>query len=209
MSRLEHYHQYREQGRALHAEIIDAFLDRNTIDETARTLGCLDEEGTVVYETDDEQNVHVDFFLYEYREDGQTPLERYLEEEGADAALEGELLDAMIDAETSLFRVTETDPDAATLALEDVLGDRADLELTDESFSQTVRPDTLLFLRPLELEGLTMTSGLSFSFDSAVEDHLLTVFERVLENTTRPESVSRFVTFHRLNRKYGLAARYV
>ena len=81
--------------------------------------------------------------------------------------------------------------------------------MTDERFSQTASPDTLLFLRPLELEDLTMTSGLSFSFDSEVEDHLLTVSERVLEHTTRPESVNRFVTFHKLNRKYGLATRYV
>lgn len=204
MDRLEYYRRYREQGRELHSKIFDAYLDSAIINETAQLLGFEGEADTVVYDTEEAQSVHMDFILHEYRQNGTTLIERYRDTEDGDSELERDLLDAMVQSETSLFRVTETDPPASRVVIEDILNDEAGIELTDRNFSQTATTDILLFLRLVRFEDLTMTSGLSFAFQSDGEDHLLTVYERVLEKTTRPESVSRFITFHRLNRKYGL-----
>ena len=109
MSRLERYHQYRAQGRALHSKLLDASLDRDTIDETARVLDLLGEDDTVVYETDAEQNAHMDFVLYEHPQDDQTPVDRFHADENGDSELEHDLLDAMI-ASTP----TRTQPDSSS-----------------------------------------------------------------------------------------------
>ena len=202
MNQLERYQRYREQGRELHSKIFDAYLDRDIIDETAQLLD-LDREGDVLmYETEEEQSVHMDFILHEYRQNGITLVERYRETNAADSELEREMLDALIHSKTSLFRVTSVDPSQSHVVLEDLLNDE-DIELTDQNFSRTASPDVLLFLRLVCFDDLAMTSGLSFAFPSDLEDHLLTVYNRVLEKTTRPPSMSRFIAFHKLNRKYG------
>ncbi|MHC3439371.1 hypothetical protein ACYJ1Y_15100 [Natrialbaceae archaeon A-gly3] len=204
MSYLERYQRYREQGRKLHSKIFDAYLDRDVIDETAQLLD-LDRDGDdLLYDTEEEQSVHMDFILHEYRQNGTTFLERYRDETGGDSELEQELLDALVRAETSLFRVTEINASASQVVLEDVFNGEDGIELTDRNFSQTAEPDVLLFLRLVRLEDLTMTSGLSFAFRPSAEEHLISVYNQVLEQTSRPESMSRFITFHKLNRKYGL-----
>lgn len=209
MSNLKRYQQYREQGRELHSKIFDAYLDRDVIDETSQLLN-LDRDGDdLLYDTEEEQSVHMDFILHEYRQNGTTFVERYRDEKGGDSELERELLDALVRAETSLFRVTEVDPSASRVVLKDVLNDEAGIELTDRNFSRTAEPDLLLFLRLVRLGDLTMTSGLSFAFRPSTKDHLIMVYERVLERTDRPESMSRFITFHKLNRKYGLDVHQV
>jgi len=204
VSHLERYQRYREQGRELHSKIFDAYLDRDVIDETAQLLN-LDRDGDdLLYDTEEEQSVHMDFILHEYRQNGTTFVERYRDETGDDSELEQELLDALVRAETSLFRVTEIDASASQVVLKDVLNGEDGIKLTDRNFSQTAEPDVLLFLRLVRLEDLTMTSGLSFAFRPSAEEHLISVYNQVLEQTSRPESMSRFITFHKLNRKYGL-----
>ncbi|ELY62734.1 hypothetical protein C492_07520 [Natronococcus jeotgali DSM 18795] len=209
MSHLERYQRFREQGRELHSKIFDVYLDRDIIDETSQLLD-LDRDGdALLYDTEEEQSVHMDFILHEYHQNGTTFVERYRDEEGGDSELERELLDAMVRAETSLFRVTEIDSSASQVVLEDVLGDETGIELTDRNFSRTAPPDILLFLRLVRLEDITMTSGLSFAFRPSTEEHLVSVYDQVLERTNRPESMSRFIIFHKLNRKYGLDVHQV
>lgn len=207
MDRLERYEQYRDVGQQLHTKLADRYLDRERIMDTASILRIETDGDDIEYATELEFMAHLEYLLYEYPIDGQAAIERYRSTVGGETPIEEALLSAMSDSRTSLFRVQETDPADGTVKVADLLEDVPDIKLIDRRFAESASPDLSVFLRMLQLDDLAMTSGLVFGFPAGEEAELASVYEEVLERTSRPDAQARFVTFYRLYRERGVETR--
>jgi hypothetical protein len=210
VSRLDTYRQYRDVGQDLNTDIFRTELNHDETMDSAAVLG-IDTDGNEIHSDNEEQAVtHMDFALNDYRIDGQTAVERYRDAQAWDSEVERDILDQLVQAETSLFKITSVDPKESQLVLADLLNGGEEIELTDINYSKSATPGILLFFRLVPHEQFNMTSGVSMPFPSQVEDHLLSVLEQVDEKfTSRHGDVIRFRTFFEMYRKYGYNATYV
>jgi hypothetical protein len=80
--------------------------------------------------------------------------------------------------------------------------------LIDLKLSQTASPDSLIFLRPVSLPEIVITSGFLLPFQAETKDHLLEVHQKVMNKTdSRPESARRFYIFYQMHEKYGIPSQ--
>jgi len=103
---LARYRQPRAVQRELHHIVMD-WLPKNALEECGKRLGIY-REGTLVFNSEDETSVLMDYCIYDYRWDGQNVIERY----AAQASIEPNsderiILDAMMRARYSLFGIAE------------------------------------------------------------------------------------------------------
>lgn len=209
--RLERYRRYREVGRELNTKILRECIDREAVLESARLLGIERDGDALLYDDQAEMTVHNEFLLNEYRQDDQTAVEAYYDRARWDSETEQTILEALLEAETSLFKVTAIDDTDKQLLVTDLLtDDDTELRVTDVNLSETADSGVLLFFRPIQYDELTMTSGVSFPFPEDEEDRLLRDYgHRTDHIDSHPESVQRFVAFFDLYRDYGIHIQYL
>lgn len=209
MSDIDQYKTYREVGTELNSEIIDAYSDRELIVDTAEELGIEFDGLNLQYEFESQMPVHFEFALYEYRRDGTTAAEQYLEAERPETETERQILEATVDAEPSLFEVEAVDESDARLVVADRLDDSEELAVVDVNLSRTAEPGVLLFFRPVQYEAFTTTSGVSLPFPGEAETPILDEHsQRVDPDDPRATSRQRFVAFHDLYRDHGIHIQY-
>jgi len=204
MDRLEQYREFREAGKRLNARMLEDAVAPEAIRAAAEQLGIAAGDQPLVYDRPIDMTAHQEYLLHEHRTDGRTAVERFRAGEAWESSVERDVLDAMDRSVTSLFRVSTVEASAGRLVLADLLSDVDDIELTDLGLSQTAEPGSLLFFRRIPFDGVTMTAGTIFPFSGSYADHLQTVYDRVSDRVpSRPASVTRFVSFYKLHRKYG------
>jgi len=208
MSFMERYKRIRQAGLELNQKMLDFFLTMELIDDSARLLDVL-QDGTLAFDREEEMSVFADFILHEYRWNGRKAVEIYREEIGGEDEVEEEILASFPSAYTSLFKVVAVSGN--TIFLKDLLGDEEKfIELTDIYFSKTATPGSLIFTRIVPFKDFNITSGVSFLF----KDHLLNLLIREYRKMrrkikTESTSMKRFISFFRLNRKYGEEIMYI
>ena len=209
------YRRYRVDGRALNHKIIDATLDKAATQFAARALGMMGRDNMMVFDSEDETSVLMDCALYEYKVRGKNAVERYQEEIGGETEIERELLAAMVASSTSLFRVESVSRKTYSLNLGDLVNEGRIITLMDINFSQHVKPDYLLFLRPVTLENFSMTSGIAFIFPGHMEDELLKRWRgpqsrgsRRRRRRAQPTFATRYATFFKLSKRKGIEVMY-
>jgi hypothetical protein len=152
--------------------------------------------------------------LYEYKTQGKNAVERYQQEIGGETKIERELLAAMVASSTSLFRVESISRKTYSLTLCDLVNKGRAITLMDINFSQTVKPNYLLFIRPITLENFSMTSGIAFTFPSGMESVLAKRWKRPQSHGShrqrRGQSISlkRYATFFKLSKRKGIEVMY-
>jgi hypothetical protein len=211
MDRIEQYEKYHEPAKRLNTKLLDTRTDDELM-EAARFLGMIveqDDEQFLHHESELEMSVHADFSIHEIKRDEKTGVERYYEAEQWESQIEKTILEALRESYTSLFEITSVDGEEDLLVLEDVLGvSESPLELTDIGLSRSAQPGALIFLRPVQYEEVTTTSGFIFPFEAETYDHLIEVYEQTMRKTgskedPKPESARRFYVFYRLHQQYG------
>ena len=209
MSDLNQYKTYREIGTQLNSDILDAYSDRELIVETASELDIGFDGLNLAYEFESQMPAHFEFALYEYRRDGTTAAERYLEAERWGSETEREILEATIDADPSLFEVESVSESGPRLTVADLLSDRENRTLLDVNLSRTAEPGVVLFFRPVQYDEFTTTSGVSFPFPGEEKERLLDEDDRRVEpDESKAVSRQRFVAFHDLYRDHGIYIQY-
>lgn len=209
MSYRDQYETYREVGQQLNSKLLDAYSDQELILNSAESLG-IDHDGThIFYDFESDMTVHYEFMLYEYRRDGLTAAEHYHNEGHWDTEIERTVLEATINADTSLFEIDAVDATDNRIVVADILNDGEEVSIVDINLSQTAKPGVLLFFRPVRYEEFTITSGVSLPFPGEHKDHLQTEYEdRVNSADSQSTSLQRFVTFYDLYRDYGIHMQY-
>ena len=207
MNFMERYKKIRQAGLELNHKMLDLFVTREVIDDSARLLGIL-QGGTLAFDREEEMSVFADFVLHEYRLNGRKAVERYREEIGGEDEVEEEILASLPLAHTSLFKVVAVSGN--TIFLKDLLGDEEKfIELTEISFSRTATPGSLIFTRIVPFKDFNITSGVSFVFQGRLLNLLIRKYRKMRRKiNTESSSMKRFISFFRLNRKYGEEIMY-
>lgn len=205
--RIERYKECRNKGQELNSKLLDRLNDDELM-EAGRFLGMTDDAGgeeVLYHEGELDMAVQSDFAINEIETDGTTAIERFYEAEQWESPIEKEIIEALRESYTSLFEVEAVYPDERLLVLHDVLGQGESLiELTDIKLSETAHSDALIFLRPVRLIEMTMTSGFILPFEAEYKEHLVSVNRKVMNRTkSRPESANRFYVFYQMYQKYG------
>lgn len=208
MNLTEKYKTYRSVGRELNNKIAATYAKRRVLLKSAKLLGIV-KRGVLVFDSEDEMDVLMDFALNEYRVNNQNAVELYRRQTGLENEIEEEILDALVSSYTSLFKITSVSKRQHLLVLSDLLNRREDIELIDIGFSRTAIPGLLLFLRVVHCKDFNMSSGIAFVFPGDLEDYLLGRYKRLRGRAkSRQNSIKRFVSFYKLSKTDGIEVRY-
>jgi len=206
------YRRYRKDGMALNHKIMDAILDEAALTYASRALGMMGRDRTLVLDDESDFSVLMDYALYEYRPQGKNAVERYREEIGGANQIERELLDTMVVSSTSLFKILSVSKKTYTIHLGDLVNEERTVALMDINFSQGIKPDRLLFIRPVTFENWSMTSGMVLLFPGDMEDELLKQWHRPQRRrkgrARRNDQARRYETIFKLSRRRGVRVRY-
>ena len=157
------YRQLRAAMRELHSELM-GMVPKDTFTECGQKLGFL-VDGTLVFETEDEMSVLMDYCLYDAWSGQHNAVTRFLAKQpyaaGTDQAL---LLDAMSRARYSLFQV-ESVAEGLGVNCRDILrGDGG--TIVDEGLGNTAIPGVIVAGRLVVLPEWSMTTGATLAIDA-------------------------------------------
>lgn len=205
MDHLTQYRTYRREGKDLNIRLINTCLTEEAAQKSSRFLrGGRGDDDVNVFDEETLGDLRKDFALNDIQVDGTTAVESFYEQELWESDLEKKIAKALMQSETSLFRVMSVHEEVGRLDIEDVLNDEARIGLTDIGLSQTVEPGVLLFCRLIRFEDVNMTSGVAFPFSGEREDDLIPVYEELRkELDAHPESMVRFVSFYKMYKRFG------
>jgi hypothetical protein len=192
---LRRYRRVRATMRDLHSELLDS-LPRDTFTECAEKLGFM-VDGTLVFESEDESAVLMDYCLYDGWSGQHNAITRFLARQpyatGSDEML---LLGAMSEARYSLFQV-ESVTEGLGVSCRDLLrGDGG--SIVDVGLGNTAVPGVILACRLVVLPELSMTTGATLPIDadtlmdikSVLEDGPQAIGQVDFNNLTRQEQAS-------------------
>jgi hypothetical protein len=208
MTIIEKYKEYRKIGRELNQKIMNECLDRNTLIKSARLLGIARGE-TLVFESEDETSVLMDFALHDYRVNKQNIIEIYREKIGWENEVDKEILDAFISSYTSLFKIISISEAENSLILSDLLNEKDNIKLIDIALSKTAIPGLLVFIRLIPFKDFNMSTGISFAFPADSENYILKRY-KILSRKVKSgsDSIKRFISFYKLSKTQGIEVRY-
>jgi len=208
MTLIEKYKTYRKIGKELIHKIMSACLECDVLMKSARLLGIARGD-VLVFDSEGETNVLIDFTLNEYRVNNKNTIEIYREKIGWQNEIEKEMLNALLSSYTSLFKITSIFEAENTLLLNDILNKKDNIKLIDIGFSKTAIPGLLLFIRLVSFKDFNMTSGVSFVFHGDLEEYLLRRYKKLSKKVkSDSDSIKRFISFFRLNKTNGIEVRY-
>jgi len=199
-STVKHYRRYRTVGKILNQKIIDAYVTKEVIEQAARVLGLV-KNRQLVFDSEYEMSVLMDFVLYEVPLRGKTVVQRYQEEKGGSDKVEKELLNAMVAAQTSIFRVEQIWKTKRQLGLQELVGKGRQLILTDIGLSQSIIDKIVVFFRVVEVADIVMTSGMSFAFSNDIEQQLVLRWGKW-------NRAKRYAGYFRLSKSKGISVMH-
>ena len=193
------YRKYREVGKALNHKIIDRYINKEIILQSGKLLYLIKRDTLI---TDDESDITalMDFAINEYQINGKKAVQLYKDKVMLENDIEKEILDALINSYTSLFKIADVKQKDSKLILVDLLNKNKDtIEIIDIGFSQTASPGLLLFLRIVPLADFNVTGGFGFAFNGDLEEYLLNEYKHFVKCVKSPsESIKRYVAFFKL-----------
>ncbi len=180
---LDSYRRFRNVGVHLNNKLVRT-LDKGGLHSGGERLGML-RQGTLVFETEDESSVLMDYCIHNVWIDGRNAVQKYLAESppraGSDEMV---LLRAKEQAYYSLIQVAAAEPGVGVTVI-DVLRHDTNF-LADIGFSHTAAKDDVLATRviPMDDYGFRMTSGAALP----VEPRLWVLLRKALDQAFGPET---------------------
>lgn len=155
---LVRYRRLREVGLVVN-NILVKRLNKDILGEGGRNLGIL-KKGVLVFDSEDETSVLMDYCIHDVRRQGRNVVEQYLTEAPfPPESDEMAFLRAKKDAYYSLFLVEEVEPGVGVL-LRDALRGGTKF-IMDIGFSRSAAPGVVLAARIMSTENISMTTGAS------------------------------------------------
>lgn len=162
---LDLYKRYRAIGRELNRLLLKR-VPKRTLVQSAKKLGFR-KRGILVFDSEDETSVLMDYCIHSYRGMGPTVVERFLAEAPYPPdSDEMTLLKAKAKARYALFTVQDAEPGFGVHG-KDTLRNES-LFLIDVGFSQTATPGTVLATRIVRLPRFAMTAGAALPVASRI-----------------------------------------
>jgi len=200
---LEKYQHIREAAKGYLSPLVSSERHPEADPRTIGKMLGLYRAGKMYFQSETEVSVMMDFSIAERLYGGKSLVDLELESNVALDPDHRSILEAFRSSHTSLFEILDTDSEARSIFLYDLLKDE-DKEIVDINLSRSAGKSKLLFFRLIEFEDFAMTSGVSFVFNSKNKDSLLRRYRTELRSRfVIDKSITRFLIFHRLNRQFG------
>jgi len=198
------YHELRETGKIVNQDIINRFIDQRMLLQSSKLLGLLKNE-QMSYRRESDSYILLDFAIHELKSNGKNAVALYKEKVKQLPPLEAEIIQAMMDSYTSLFKIIGINKRAAKLQLVDLLvGSPSPLTLLDFNLSRSAPEGLLLFTRLLPLGDFHLHAGIGLPFSAALENFLLKEYPRLAHRVKSPSpGIKKYVAFFKLHRRYG------
>lgn len=211
MSLVGKYKTYRKAQVNLNVIIINTCLGPDILIKAARLLGIArgPKGDTIILDDEMHADILMDFAIHECISGSMSVAGAYREKVGRQTVIQQEVLESLLSAYTSLFRIVSIDKSRYIITLHDVLNDKSDLELVDVGFSGTAMPGQLMFTRLIGFKDFSMTSGVSFAFTADKEGYVLNHYKKLARKVdSNNESLKRFVAFYKLSKICGCKTRF-
>lgn len=163
---------------------------------------------TLIFDGEAAQIAFFDFYFHEYRVNGKSLVESVDSVAAGLSPLETEVLAAHWRSSTSFFAMEDVLLRERQISLRDLLNPaRPELRLTDHGLSESaerIGVRLTLFCRVLEVRGVSMTSGFSFSFRPERSPGILEAYRQKMKKVAPDElPPARFVFFFNKYRQFG------
>lgn len=202
------YKKYREVGTRLTEKAMKACLHKDSTKNAAKLLGVL-RGNELLLETEEEGTAFMDFVLNDYQVNQKTIYQTFQTQAESISQDERNVLDALTQSYTSLFKVESISPQTHSLVLTDLLNEKQGIKLFDFGLSESAVPGLLIFIRLVPFQDTNITSGVIFAFVEAKETYLLKQYKyRAKKVKSDSEAIQRFVAFFHLNRSHGMLVGY-
>jgi hypothetical protein len=153
---LPRYQRLREVGRAV-ANALVKTLSKDVMDEGGRALGIL-HQGILVFDSEDEMAILMDYCIHDVRRQGRNAIERYLAESPPPPdSDEMVFLQGLREARYGLFLVEEVERGVGVQARDPVRGDT--FFLVDVGLGTSAVPGLVLATRVTRPDNIPMTTG--------------------------------------------------
>lgn len=185
---ISRYQHLRMVGRNLNSKLVKR-LSKDVLHEGGKRLGILRGD-TLVFGSEDETSVLMDYCLYDVRRNGRNTIEQYLIDSPADPESdEMTCLRAMQHAIYSLF-VVESVERGLGVMVRDLLSNEV-LLVVDMGFGSTAQPGLLFASRLLFHDGFSMTGGAALPVGMLPVDRRDALVKKLLA-ATAPEGDGYF-----------------
>ena len=161
---LDRYKRIREVRFRLNNLLVGT-IPKKTLEDCGRKLGLF-RKGTLVFGSEDEMSVLMDYCLYHSETDGRNLVAKYLEKSPPPADSDEMIaLRAMTEAYYSLFQITEVERGVG-VTVQDLLRDETGF-IVDIGFGNTAQRHLILASRIIPIEGFLTTGGAALPVDPA------------------------------------------
>jgi hypothetical protein len=175
---ISRYKRLRAVGRNLNHKMVER-LSKDVLHEGGKRLAIL-HKGVLVFNSEDESAILMDYCLYDVRRNGRNAVDQYLlDSEPGPESDEMVCLRSMQHAVYSLFIVESVIPGFG-VTVRDLLSDRIIL-IVDMGFGSTAQPGLIFASRLLFHEGFTMTGGAALPVGVPPEDQRQAITEKMAE----------------------------
>jgi hypothetical protein len=207
---LSDYRAIRESGKEIGGDIFKYAVDRNKQDliSAAKLLGFWNGK-MMVFDSEEDSETLMDFMVFEKIGSNLPACKRFQLSNPTLNALQQEHMDGILNNYSSLFEIKSIDSVGNTLVLEDLLdpGKKKYL-LMDVGMSNTTQAGFVLFTRLIHIRDINMTSGVSFGFEQAYKENLLSAFSFAsFKKRRKLTSTEIYLLFHDKKQQFGVETR--
>jgi SEC-C motif len=179
---LDRYKRIREVRFRLNNLLVGT-IPKKTLEDCGRKLGLFD-KGTLVFGSEDEMSVLMDYCLYYPEPDGRNLVTKYLEKSPPPADSDELIaLRAMTQAYYSLFQITDVERGIGVI-VQDLLRDETGF-IMDIGFGNTALRDCMVATRIVPVEDFLTTGGAGLPVDSAAARR---IFNELMRMKQTPET---------------------
>jgi hypothetical protein len=177
------YRRVRQVGVQLNHKLV-ASLNKEIIETAGKRLGIF-KNGTLVFDSEDEVSVLMDYAIHNMRVDGQNAVERYLDKSPPPDSAEMAFLKTLLEAYYSIFQVVKSEPGVG-VSVRDLLRRDDDTFIADVGFSFSAPKNNVLATRviPLEEPRIFMTGGAALPVSSATLSRIMNSLNRTFGEAT-------------------------
>jgi hypothetical protein len=160
----------------------------------------------MVFETEEENDVLMDFLIYERGKKGDKLITNFYNSEIQLDEIEEEIIEGLNNYYSSLFEIKDIDTDSNILFLSDLFDkDLKEYKLMDVGFSMTAKIGLIIYTRLIPIKDINMTSGVSFAFNSSDKNRVLSDFSFLrFKKKGRVTSTDFFVLAFKKSKQCGI-----
>ncbi len=207
---LSDYRAIRESGKEIGGDIFKYAVDGNKQDliSAAKLLGFWNGK-MMVFDSQEDSETLMDFMVFEKISSNLPACKRFQMSNPKLNALQQEHLDGILNNYSSLFEVKSIDSVGNTLVLEDLLDPgKKEYLLMDIGMSKTMQAGFILFTRLIPIRDINMTSGVSFAFDRAYKEILLSAHSFAsFKKRRKLTSTETYILFQDKKQQFGIETR--